>query len=297
MRNLERKGFLNDGMSIFLPLLLLPFAAALITVPWPLPSKTSLNITMGYGEVTSTRTIFAWYAATLDDLSRYSQALPASGCAVRATTTSTAQAEGCTVASNSGYFQFVKNPTYCTGNLVVGGTVQVWSSDTLAMVSVTKNVTLLGSIAKEDLSSLGVVHAVSGSGLIQQNGRPSREGIAQASAHEAARAGSGGAEQIAPRTLLGVDARGAFVLIAIDGVEALDLGVTMAEAAEIVSGGARGFSFVTQHAINLDGGGSTTLSAVPGLLKGGSAALYNRPTDTDVGPISEREVTSIVCVK
>jgi len=167
------------------------------------------------------------------------------------------------------------------------------------MVSVTKNATLLGSIAKEDLSSLGVVHAVSGSGLIQQNGRPSAEGIAQASAHEAAlrAAGSGGAEQIAPRTLLGVDARGAFVLIAIDGVEALNLGVTMAEAAEIVSGGARGFSFVTQHAINLDGGGSTTLSAVPGLLKGGSAALYNRPTDTDVGPISEREVTSIVCIK
>jgi hypothetical protein len=279
--------------------LLLNVAAALITVPWPSPSKTSLNLTMGYGEVTSTRTLFVWYAATLDDLSRYSQALPSSGCAARATTTSTAHAEGCTVASNSGYFQFTPHPTYCTGNLVVGGSIAVWSSDSLAMVSVTKNATLLGSIAKEDLSSLGVVHAVSGSGLIQQNGRPSAEGIAQASAHEAAlrAAGSGGAEQIAPRTLLGVDARGAFVLIAIDGVEALNLGVTMAEAAEIVSGGARGFSFVTQHAINLDGGGSTTLSAVPGLLKGGSAALYNRPTDTDVGPISEREVTSIVCIK
>jgi hypothetical protein len=65
---------------------LLPCAAAdLITLPWPTPSKESLNLTMGYATVKSTGTRFTWYVASLDDFSRYSQALPSNTCATRAT--------------------------------------------------------------------------------------------------------------------------------------------------------------------------------------------------------------------
>lgn len=274
--------------------LLLPCAAAdLITLPWPTPSKQSLNLTMGYATIKSTGTRLNWYVASLDDLSRYSQALPSSTCATRATTTASALEHGCTVASNSGYFQFAPKPTYCTGNLVVAGAVPQWQSDALPMLAVTSNrTTLLGPLARAQLAALGVTHAVSGSGLIQVDGAPSAAGIAQARAHVLALRPT--AEEVAPRTILCIDASGRMLVLAIDGVEALNLGVTMDEAAELVSGGATGFPFASLHAINLDGGGSTTLVAKPSLVQ--PAQVYNRPTDTDTGPVTERAVTSIVCI-
>lgn len=262
------------------------------SIPWPVPSSKPLNLTMGYATVTSTGTRFNWYVAILDDLSRYSQALPADGCASRATTTATAALHSCVVATNSGYFQFSPHPTYCTGNLVVGGAVPQWEADGLPLLAVTRNATLVGPIPRAQLGALGVVHAVSGSGVIQAGGAPSAAGVAEASAR--VRALRPGAEEVAPRTIAAIDAEGRLLLLVIDGVEALNLGVTMTEAAEVVSGGAAGFPYHTLHALNLDGGGSSTLVAAPGLL--GAARVFNRPTDTDVGDISERAVTSIACI-
>lgn len=87
-----------------------------------------------YGTVVSTGTRFNWYvrggrrravplcgtcairyAAVLDDLNRFKIALPAGGCMVRNTTTSTAREQGCAVATNAGYFQFSAKPTFCMG--------------------------------------------------------------------------------------------------------------------------------------------------------------------------------------
>ena len=56
-----------------------------------------------------------------------------------------------------------------------------------------------------------------------------------------------------PRTFAGVDARGRTVLVTVDGRSADDLGLTIPEAADV----ARSLGLV--RAINLDGGGSTTL--------------------------------------
>jgi hypothetical protein len=277
--------------------LLLSLAAAdpYVTIPFPTPSAPSLSLTMGYGTVNSTGTRFTWSAATLDDLSRFSVALPSGGCNVRATTTSTAVALGCAVAANSGYFQFSKNPTFCTGSLVVNGSIVLWT-DGLPLIATTRNATLLGVLTRADVAALGVVSAVSGSGIIVLGGAPSAAGAADARAYIKALRPT--AEEIAPRTIAALDAAGRMYIVAIDGVERLNLGVTMTEAAEVFSGGASGFPFATTHAINLDGGGSTTLSASP-LLNAAlaPAQVYNRPTDTDFGPISERQVTSIFCVK
>ena len=273
---------------------LLLAAGAFITLPWPTPTAQSLNLTLGYATVKSTGTRFSWYVASLDDFTRYSQALPGGTCAQRATTTATAREHGCTVASNSGYFKFSPSPTFCSGNLVVEGAVPQWLSDDLPMLAVTSNrTTLLGPLPRAQLAALGVTHAVSGSGLIQVDGAPSAAGIARARAH--VRALRPSAEEVAPRTIACIDAAGRMLLLVIDGVEALQLGVTMDEAAEVVSGGAAGFPFASLHAINLDGGGSTTLVAQPSA--GQPAQVYNRPTDTDTGPVTERAVTSIVCFK
>lgn len=250
---------------------------------------------MGYGTVTATGKRFNWYAATLDDLSRFSLQVPLEGCSVRATTTDTANVHKCVVASNSGFFQFTAKPTYCLGELVVNSTIIEWANDGSPMISVTKNSTVVGTLTKDEVTSMGIVHGVSGFGIIQLDGKPHAPGIEEARSRIKALRPT--AEEIAPRTIAALDASGRLIIVAIDGVEALQLGITMTEAADIFSGGATGFPFKTLHAINLDGGGSTTLSASPTLTNLLPAQLYNRPTDTDTGPISERSVTCIFCIK
>lgn len=278
-----------------LTLTLVGATGAPVVVPWPVPSTNPLTLTMGYGTVTATGTRFNWYAATLDDLSRFSLQVPLEGCSVRATTTDTANIHKCVVAANSGFFQFTAKPTYCLGELVVNSTIIEWANDGSPMISVTKNATVVGTLTKDEVTSMGIVHGVSGFGIIQMGGKPHPPGIEEARSRIKALRPT--AEEIAPRTIAALDASGRLIIVAIDGVEALHLGITMPEAADIFSGGATGFPFQTLHAINLDGGGSTTLSASPTLTNLLPSQLYNRPTDTDTGPISERSVTCIFCIK
>jgi exopolysaccharide biosynthesis protein len=99
--------------------------------------------------------------------------------------------------------------------------------------------------------------------------------------------------------VLALDNANRLVMVAIDGAEKLKLGLTLDELAEVFSGGADGFplSSEIQTAVNMDGGGSTTFSSSPILSAVLPAQVYNRPTNTDAGPISERAVTSIACVR
>jgi exopolysaccharide biosynthesis protein len=265
-----------------------------VVVPWPTPSATPLTTTMGYGTVNSTGTRFNWYASVLDDLSRFTVALPDGGCAVRSTTTATANLRGCEVAVNFGYFQFSPKPTYCLGEIVINGTIEQWADDGAPMLSMTANrTTLIGALAQGDVAARHVTFASAGFGIIVLDGKVHEAGVARASA--AVRALRPTAEEVAPRTVAGVDAQGRLVLAAIDGVEALNLGTTMNETAEIFAGGAAGFPFTLQHAINFDGGGSTTFSKSSPFWPF-PARVYNRPTDTDVGDVTERNVTSIACI-
>jgi exopolysaccharide biosynthesis protein len=270
-----------------------------VSVPWPAPSAKSLNLTMGYGVVNATGTRFNWYMATLDDLSRFSIQLPVGGCAVRATTTATAVASKCAVAVNAGFFQFSPKPTYCLGEVVVGGVVEEWADDgsPLFATSVSGRTTYLGPLTRADIAAKNITSASSGFGFIVSGGRVNAAGVARARSAEAAMRRSRGqrSEEIAPRTVLAVDAQGRAMVVAIDGVEALLLGVTVDELADIFTGGAVGAEALkAEHAINMDGGGSTTMSASP--LWPLDAVLFNRPTDTDTGPITERLVTCIACI-
>jgi exopolysaccharide biosynthesis protein len=69
-----------------------------------------------------------------------------------------------------------------------------------------------------------------------------------------------------PRTFAGIDAKGRTVLITVDGRTADDLGLSIREAAAV----ARSLGLV--DAINLDGGGSTTMVV--------HGAVISRPSDT-----------------
>jgi exopolysaccharide biosynthesis protein len=273
--------------------------AQIVTVPWPTASKAPLNISMGYATVNSTGTRFNWYAATLDDLQRFTIALPAGGCAVRDTTTNTAIANKCAVAVNAGFFQFSPKPTYCMGEIVIDGEIMEWTGDgsPLLAVSSSSRSSFVGVFTKADVAAMNVSYAVAAFGVIVENGRVSAAGVAQASATVKALRPT--AEEIAPRTVLALDTAGRLLLVAIDGVEALGLGLTMTELAQAFAGGAAGFTPGLDgniaHALNADGGGSTTMSSSPAWPA--NAQIFNRPTNTDVGPITERDVTSIACIK
>ena len=69
-----------------------------------------------------------------------------------------------------------------------------------------------------------------------------------------------------PRTFAGVDARGRLVLVTVDGRTSRDLGLSIPEAADV----ARSLGLV--DAINLDGGGSTTMVV--------DGRVISRPSDS-----------------
>ena len=80
-----------------------------------------------------------------------------------------------------------------------------------------------------------------------------------------------------PRTLAGIDAKRRTVLVTVDGRSADDLGLSVREAADV----ARSLGLV--DAINLDGGGSTTM-------------VVNGAVIAPVGSAGERPVGDAVLI-
>jgi N-acetylglucosamine-1-phosphodiester alpha-N-acetylglucosaminidase len=119
-------------------------------------------------------------------------------------------------------------------------------------------------------SKLDVPEAMSGFGWLVQNGT--------------AVPAAGG--EVAPRTTIGVDADGHLVIMEVDGCEKCntgDQGQTLLGMAELL------IKQGVVHAINLDGGGSSSVIS--------NGTFINRPTCVDTWvPICERAVTTVVCV-
>ena len=74
-----------------------------------------------------------------------------------------------------------------------------------------------------------------------------------------------------PRTIAGVDAQGRTVLVTVDGRSTDDLGLSIPETADV----ARSLGLV--DAINLDGGGSTTMAVNGSVISHPSDATGERP--------------------
>jgi exopolysaccharide biosynthesis protein len=74
-----------------------------------------------------------------------------------------------------------------------------------------------------------------------------------------------------PRTIAGIDAQGRTVLVTVDGRTGQDLGLSIPEAADV----ARSLGLV--DAINLDGGGSTTMVVNGQVISHPSDATGERP--------------------
>ncbi|RVU28485.1 phosphodiester glycosidase family protein [Streptomyces antnestii] len=128
--------------------------------------------------------------------------------------------------------------------------------------------------AGRSLLAPGVSLFGAGPGLVE-NGTvaldPAREGMSARSLDERA-----------PRTLAGIRADGTLLLVVVDGRTSASVGATLREAATLVAGlGAR-------SALNLDGGGSSTLVV--------SGRLANRPMDEKAKRSVERRVATAIAV-
>jgi N-acetylglucosamine-1-phosphodiester alpha-N-acetylglucosaminidase len=86
----------------------------------------------------------------------------------------------------------------------------------------------------------------------------------------------------APRTALGVFRNGSIGLFQVDGVETLSKGAKLYDLADWL------IEMNVFHAINLDGGGSSTSVS--------QGKVIDRPTCHDIPTVCERSVSTITCV-
>jgi N-acetylglucosamine-1-phosphodiester alpha-N-acetylglucosaminidase len=192
------------------------------------------------------------------------------------TATSTqAQQHDCYIASNGGPFQ--KTGESIGGVVVDSKVVSTDFSPTNVGFGSSNSSWILGGIdnASEALE-LGVQYYLTGFDWLVYKGKPT-------CTQKEDRSGSG-AHSRAPRTAIGLDENGHLLLLVVDGCEECfrNKGLTLTELANVfVSHGA-------YHAINLDGGGSSTLIQ--------DGRVLNFPTCLDIPFKCERPVATIVCI-
>ncbi len=186
-----------------------------------------------------------------------------------ANVTSSGAAHGCAVAVNGGPFWFGNASTSCQGPLV-SDSVLVQNADGFIVFGLTaSNQFVFGALTSQQVAQGGFVSLLSGFSMLVVDGQ------AQFSNDPL----------VASRTIIGVDVDGRLLLLLVDGIEQLRQGWTIAEAAQYAS------ALGMRYAVNLDGGGSTTLALAGGVLA-------NRPTcHTPPFSVCERAVTTIVCIQ
>lgn len=246
------------------------------------------------------------YMAVMSNAAQHFRAFgPLGGhpCGVRTKTSVTARAHHCRYATNAGPFSMATGK--CDGGVYISDGKVLGSGGFGGMFGVTKDGHwVIGTLDNSTVDNLGVTYAVNAFSWLVRNGTSV---VSQ----------KGG--EIAPRTTIGTTKDGKLLILEVDGCEpptaaksefqqdqeekpgmdsrrrALSarantsgdckykLGRTLYDMAEmLVQHGAH-------HAINLDGGGSSTVFA--------NNSVINRPTSTDVWSVSvERAVTVITCI-
>ena len=197
-------------------------------------------------------------------------------------TSFSARMYGCTLAVNAGPFYMPSTfPLFsgnCSGAVITNGTTlkyaqhfQSTSFDGVNVFGLLRNGSwLLGNVkSQKQADELGVVQLVTGFKWLVHQG------------HIVASVGG----ERAPRTTVGLDARGRLVILEVDGCEdcATATGPTLHDMAELL---------VEQgvvEAINLDGGGSSSFVK--------DNKIMDHPTCQDTYKECERRVSTILCVR
>lgn len=190
------------------------------------------------------------------------------GSCTRATVTDQALAHGCLLAMNGG--PFVEHPppgvSVCLGPLVVDGSVVRAVAGSAFGITRTGE-WAMGTVSVANVTRGAFTQLISAFSMLVINGtmQPSSS------------------PQIAPRTAVGVDGSGALLMFEADGAELLKEGLTLAQLAQWM----RALGAV--WAINLDGGGSSTVAYPNG-------TLFSHPTCHDIPIKCQRPVSTITCI-
>ena len=152
---------------------------------------------------------------------------------------------------------------------------------TNARVNVATNAThtMIGYASPATVASVAPASLVSGLFWLVRNGAPY---VNQSREYPATGSAPTFVTERAPRTGTGVRADGVGMTLAVDGIEGASLGADLFEFADLF------LEYGAVHAMNNDGGGSTTTA-----LHG---KVFNTPHCSDSRTVCERAVTSITCV-
>lgn len=246
-----------------------------IAVPFPPPPFPALNASRFSGFYPTSGRPYSATLATFADASRFALALNANGCKDHATVSSTASAGDCEYATNAGFFDFPPHAA-CEGNLYINSSLVQYTSAVYANFGTTANESFIGYLTAAAAASLSPRYLVSGRGWLLREGRDNVNASGDLDPS------SSFVKEKAPRTGVGIAQNGGLLLLTVDGIEGTSGGDLHEFAALLAELGA-------WHAINLDGGGSTTSYY--------NGTVFNQPHCSDTHVVCERAVTTATCVR
>jgi len=216
-----------------------------------------------------------------DPMKHFSILPPLYGCGHRIKTSDTAKAAGCKSAMNGGFFDMRTGD--CLGNLVSNDEVIQAPGNWNAQFGMTNDSRFIaGYLTAHNVTDMGFSQLIAGVLWLVRDGKsyvdqsrriemPSDRFVTMA----------------APRTALAFDSLGRLLVVAVDGDEPTDKGLSLYQFADLL------IKYGAVNAVNTDGGGSTTVVI--------DNQVVNRPSDKCPAPHSdqtcERTVTSIICMK
>ncbi len=193
-------------------------------------------------------------------------------CDGRVKPSETASAAGCLYAVNAGPFNMQTGG--CVGSVIANGTeVQLDETSGFASWGLSTSNHVFGQVSRTNATALSLGELVSGfiGPLLVADGAtvPSSSTL------------------VAPRTAIGADRDGRLLLLTVDGVEKQSLGMNITELGDAFA------RLGALHALNLDGGGSTSAWWRG---HGDAHGVIDTPTCNDGPEKCERAVATIVCI-
>lgn len=203
------------------------------------------------------------------------------GCVNHAATSATARQHSCEYAVNGGFFDFPPHAA-CEGDLIINGTTFQFPDMNRTFVgwSRASKSTLIGYTTPATYAAFQLDFLVSGNGWLVRDGAQYVNASREFNVAPGAKPPSF-VSLLAPRTAVGVKADGTVLLVVVDGIEGSS-GPNLYDFADLL------ISLGALHAVNMDGGGSSTAAY--------QGKLYNDAHCADTPVICERDVSSIVCV-
>ncbi|KAL0234226.1 hypothetical protein PCE1_001263 [Barthelona sp. PCE] len=204
------------------------------------------------------------------------------------TAVKTLERQGCLAGSNAGFFGMDNG--MCLGNAIFDGYQQIFGGSNTNIGVLKDGRLLVGYMQSETIRNTDIDTLIQGIGWLVRDGENY-----VAEAREIEHIDDIFADEFAPRVALGVTADGVIKLVQAEGFEPELKGLSLHQFADFL---------VTreniQHAVNLDGGGSTTLMRYNTLLNKCSDECFPFMQMSECGTSPNkclRRVSSVLCFK